>query len=442
MLYLRTGLPGASKTLNTLKEIIQDKHNAGRPVYYNNIKLLMLDFDVCCSFSGWFYGVYWLGIDPKKKKPLQNRLLKIHGEGELASLDTYPHLAQLYDAWLANLGFIDLWLYWVNRVYPDHRLEQLKFFLDSAEKHQITIEALKQFNLDFRHFEQPAFWYQLERNAIIIIDECQQTFPPRPAGAKVPLHCSEFETHRHKGWDIHLVTQDAKLLDNHVRRLAGCHVHYFNPFKSNRVTRYQGDKVFDQDDYFQKKNTISSIIKRDKAFYGLYWSADAHTHKLVIPKKLIVLLLVPVLLGFLIWYLLSGAWASNTQSHQSQQQLNQATNQSLSNTTGQSQRVSITPDIKPHSKLPDETPIGELCQHFSYAGFELKRTRYGTYNAVHFFTCELPYNENESKNDESFVKPSLLVDGNYLTRLGFDFEFLNRMPVLTYNGTQYIFPRY
>ena len=79
-------------------------------------------------------------------------------------------------------------------------------------------------------------------------------------------------------------------MDNHVRRLTGCHVHYFNPFKSSRVTRYQADKVFDQDDYFQKKNTISSIIKRDKNFYGLYWSADAHTHKLVIPTKLLLVL--------------------------------------------------------------------------------------------------------------------------------------------------------
>ena len=47
--------------------------------------------------------------------------------------------------------------------------------------------------------------------------------------------------------------------------------------------------------------------------------------------------------------------------------------------------------------------------------------------AVHFF-CNS--DEKEVKNDESFVKPSLLVDGFYLNKLGFDFEFSNRMPVL------------
>ena len=196
---------------------------------------------------------------------------------------------------------------------PKISFETIGIFLDSAEKDQITIESLKQFKLDWRYFDEPALWFELPRNSIIIIDECQQTFPVRPVGAKVPRHCSEFETHRHKGWDIHLVTQDAKLMDNHVRRLTGCHVHYFNPFKSSRVTRYQADKVFDQDDYFQKKNTISSIIKRDKNFYGLYWSADAHTHKLVIPTKLLLVLPVPFLIAFLVWYLVSGNWSTNTQ---------------------------------------------------------------------------------------------------------------------------------
>lgn len=439
MLYLRTGLPGASKTLNTLREITHEPRTAGREIYYHNIKLLLLDFEVCSSFQGYFYGVYLPSLDKKARVPVDKRLKKIHDVGELADEKSFPHLIHIYDAWLASKGDVLLWLYWVRIAYPDSAREPLRLFLESAEKDLVTVETLKQFNLDWRRFENPALWYELPRQSIIVMDECQQTFPPRPVGAKVPRHCSEFETHRHKGWDIHLVTQDAKLLDNHVRRLAGCHVHYFNPFKSNRVTRYQADKVFDQDDYFQKKNTISSIITRDKSLYGLYWSADAHTHKLVLPKKLILLLFVPLLLGILVWYLLSGSWASNTQPQQSKQQSAQPT---PSNATGQQQTLSITPGIKPHSKLPAETPIGELCEQFTYAGFELKRTQYGTYSAVHFFSCELPYNQNEAKNDEEFVKPSLLVDGSYLNRLGFDFEFLNRMPVLTYNGTQYVFPRY
>lgn len=442
MLYLRTGLPGASKTLNTLKEICHDKHSQGREIYYNNIKLLMLDFEVCSSFEGWFYGVYYPAIDKNLIKPIQQRLLKIHAQGELASLETFSHLRHLFDAWLVDKGDITLWLYWVKRCYPKSAYEQLQFFLDSAEKEQITTESLKQFNLDFRNFAEPALWFELPRNSIIIIDECQQTFPPRPVGAKVPRHCSEFETHRHKGWDIHLVTQDAKLMDNHVRRLTGCHVHYFNPFKSSRVTRYQADKVFDPEDYFQKKNTISSIIGRDKNFYGLYWSADAHTHKLVIPKKLLFALPVPFLVAFLVWYLTSGAWSSNHESTPAGEPSPVQSTVSQSSFQQPVKPIFTLPDIKPHSLLAADTPIGQLCDQLIYAGFELKKDKYGRYSSVHFFSCELPYNENDAKNEEDFIKPSLIVDGHYLTKLGFGFEFLNRMPVLTYNGVEYIFPRY
>lgn len=449
MLYLRTGLPGASKTLNTLKEIIEDKNNAGRPVYYNNIKLLMLDFEVCGSFAGWFYGIYWPELDVKKKPPLQKRLLKIHGEGELASLETFPHLEQLYNAWLGEKGDLMLWLYWVRLLYPVSRREELRLYLEFSEKDQITADSLKQFNLDFRRFDHPSRWYELPRNSIIVIDECQQTFPNRAVGSKVPQHCSEFETHRHKGWDIHLVTQDAKLLDNHVRRLAGTHVHYFNPFKSSRVTRYQGDKVFDQEDYFQKKNTISSVIARDKRYYGLYWSADAHTHKLVIPKKLLLALPIPFLVAFLAYYLISGSWLSNPVSVPVETSPNQANNSVTSHTSSSDSSSAYIPtdspepytQIKPFSAVSADTPLGQLCETLTYAGYELT-SRYGRYLPEHFFNCELPFNQEEAKNDENFVKPSLLLDGYYLSNLGFTFEYINRMPVLSYGNTRYIFPRY
>ena len=449
MLYLRTGLPGASKTLNTLREITHDPKNAGREIYYHNIKLLLLDFDVCHSFQGYFYGVYLPSLTKATIKPVNKRLQKIHGDGELADKTSFPHLIHIYDAWLESKGDVLLWLYWVRIVYPESARENLKLYIDSAEKDHVTVETLKQFNLDWRQFKDPALWYELPRQSIIVMDECQQTFPPRPVGARVPLHCSEFETHRHKGWDIHLVTQDAKLLDNHVRRLAGCHVHYFNPFKSNRVTRYQADKVFDQEDYFQKKNTIRSVIVRDKTMYGLYWSADAHTHKLVLPKKLILVLLVPFLVIFLAWYLISGSWSSTPPP--SNQQSSQANSQTQNIAAIQppptvdaytpTDKKPIYDQIKPFSAVPADTPIGQLCDSLTYAGYELK-TRYNRPVVEHFFTCELPYREDEAENQENFIKPSLLLDGYYLSNIGFTFEYKNRMPVLSYGNTRYIFPRY
>ena len=50
-------------------------------------------------------------------------------------------------------------------------------------------------------------WYEwAPTGAILVIDEAQRIFRPRPAGAKVPQYVQELETHRHKGIDIFILT--------------------------------------------------------------------------------------------------------------------------------------------------------------------------------------------------------------------------------------------
>lgn len=447
MLFLRTGLPGASKTLNTLKEIIEDPATAGRPIFYNNIKLLMLDIEVCSSFAGWFYGVYYKQLDDVKKKPLSRLLLKLHAQDELASLATFPHLQQVFEAWLEFKGHINLWLSWVKKLYPSSTTESLMLYLSSSEPADISIENLKQFNLHWNHFERPQTWFELPRNSIIVIDECQQTFPPRPVGAKVPLHCSEFETHRHKGFDIHLVTQDAKLLDNHVRRLTGRHIHFFNPFASKRITRYQADKVFDPEDYFAKKTASKSVPTRDTKFYGLYWSADVHTHKSTFPKWVFLLALAPLLIAYLVYNLITGTYVTGISSLKGDEakesaqntQINSPGNISQGNSPGEISQGKFT--VKPFNQVATDTPLNGLCDDVRYAGYEMQHKGKGRYVTVHFFTCELPVPENEKREDDE-PKPQILLDGSFMQNLGFDFEYKNDVPVLTYEAARYVFPKY
>jgi zona occludens toxin len=449
MLFLRTGLPGASKTLNTLKEIIEDPASAGRPIYYNNIKLLMLDIEVCSSFAGWFYGVYYKQLDDIKKKPLSRLLLKLHAQDELASLETFPHLQQVFESWIEFKGHINLWLSWVKKLYPSSAVESLQLYLDSSEPTQITIENLKQFNLHWNNFPRPQTWFELPRNSIIVIDECQQTFPPRPVGAKVPLHCSEFETHRHKGFDIHLVTQDAKLLDNHVRRLTGRHIHFFNPFASKRITRYQADKVFDPEDYFAKKAASKSVPQRDTKFYGLYWSADVHTHKSSFPKWILLLAAAPLVIVYFVYNLISGTYVTGISSLQPSQgdspgevsQANSPGKISQGNSPGEISQANSSYSVKSFNHVSKDTPLNGLCDDVRYAGYELQHKGQGRYVTVHFFTCELPVDENEKRDDDE-PKPQILLDGSFMQNLGFDFDFKNNVPVLTYESARYVFPRY
>lgn len=201
MLVIRTGLPGHSKTLNSIKEIDADASSSGRTVYYHNI--------------------------------------------------------------------------------PDLAVEKL--------------------NATWFEFDQPLEWFNLPHNSIIVIDEAQGWFAPFDARKAKPPHLEEFETHRHKGFDVHLITQHGMFLDSHVRRLAGKHIYFWRLFNGSRVSRYEFEKFTDTDKQSELKIGKKSIIKLDKSFFGLYKSAVAHNTKFRPPLVFFALPLLLVVLSVFVY---------------------------------------------------------------------------------------------------------------------------------------------
>lgn len=62
-------------------------------------------------------------------------------------------------------------------------------------------------NLPIPEGETMQTWHKwAPTGAILVIDECQRVFRPRPSGSKVPDYVAELETHRHKGIDIFIDT--------------------------------------------------------------------------------------------------------------------------------------------------------------------------------------------------------------------------------------------
>jgi len=61
--------------------------------------------------------------------------------------------------------------------------------------------------------------------AAVVVDEVQRVWRPRGVGSKVPPDIAALETHRHRGLDFFLVTQQPALVDKNVRALVGRHVH-------------------------------------------------------------------------------------------------------------------------------------------------------------------------------------------------------------------------
>lgn len=160
----------------------------------------------------------------------------------------------------------------------------------------VYVHGIPDLKLPWFNLDNPERWYELPDGAVVVIDEAQKIFPVRPSTQPVPTKCSQFETHRHKGFDIVLITQDAKLLDVHVRRLVGVHWHVERKFGVEAARLLQFEGCADPGDYHERQKAVGSVFKFPKKNFGLYRSTTLNTHKSYLPKKL---LLVPLFIGLL-----------------------------------------------------------------------------------------------------------------------------------------------
>ncbi len=206
--------------------------------------------------------------------------------------------------------------------------------------------------------------------AIIVVDECQRIFRPRPSGSKVPDYVSELETHRHRGLDFILITQHPRLIDVHLRGLIEHHTHLG---KTNlglrRKMEWTTGGAKDPESRANIREALISVYRLDKSVYGLYKSAEVHTK--IRTKKSKLLMLFPLalcLVGYGIWSF-TGFWgkfsgeeeqaktASTTQIAQAQTQpLAVSASEPVSN--GQYPKAETKPEEpkKPHLSEEDYQP--------------------------------------------------------------------------------------
>ena len=139
--------------------------------------------------------------------------------------------------------------------------------------------------LDF----DPTKWMDLPHGSIILIDECQEVFPKKPNGAQLPAFYEELAKHRHKGFDIFLITQHPTLIDNFVRRLVGQHFHSIRKFGLARATVYEWSACSPSPELpSSQKTAIPMKWKFPAEVFSWYKSAEVHTVKRAIPAKLVL----------------------------------------------------------------------------------------------------------------------------------------------------------
>lgn len=125
---------------------------------------------------------------------------------------------------------------------------------------------------------------------VLLIDEVQRIWRPRGLGTKPPDMIKHLETHRHKGIDIVLISQNPMLIDQNVRRLVGRHIHVRRLFGMARAVLYDWDGC--SVDVHRTKTATTSYWSYPKDGYKLYKSSELHTKQ---KQKIPAWLIVPVL---------------------------------------------------------------------------------------------------------------------------------------------------
>lgn len=144
-------------------------------------------------------------------------------------------------------------------------------------------------------FDHPDRWFDLPDGSVIVIDEAQRIFGNDGSRAR-PDKITRFETHRHQGLDIHLITQHPSLLATAVRKLVGKHINFIRPYgREKGIFRHEYEFCIDAPEKrVNFKQAQEERVTLDPDYFGTYKSSTIHTHKPVKPNYLKKL---PILIG-------------------------------------------------------------------------------------------------------------------------------------------------
>ena len=188
----------------------------------------------------------------------------------------------------------------IYHVKKDIEAENAKRRDKGLPEREIYHSGIKDLTLRWKPLDDAKQWHKLPVGSVIVIAECQTEFRPRGLGQNVPDYIAAFETHRHQGHDVYLITQHPMLLDQNIRRLVGRHWHVIRKFGLPVATIHEWSSTHEL-----TQRNLGTAIKRDmkypKEVFGYYKSAEEHTHKANVPKRVWFMLAAPLLVAFLVY---------------------------------------------------------------------------------------------------------------------------------------------
>lgn len=166
------------------------------------------------------------------------------------------------------------------------------------EGRQVYYHGISELQLPWIPLDTPEEWFKVPDGAIIVLDEAQKAFRVRAPSAKVPPHVEALETLRHRGLTLYLITQHPMIIDGNARRLCGRHLHLVRAFGMQGAVVHEFASVRENcDKPHGRKDSIKKDWRFPKEVFSLYKSAEIHTVKRKIPRK--VFLVIPLLLASL-----------------------------------------------------------------------------------------------------------------------------------------------
>lgn len=176
--------------------------------------------------------------------------------------------------------------------------------LSEKEKRTVYYNGINDLQLSWHLIDDPKKWPDLPFGSIIVLDECQDMFPVHETKLPSLSYVLELAKHRHKGFDIWLITQHPMNVHAYVRRLIDKHFHLIRAFGMQASNVHEWNKVADYPEK-SKKDDQTSIFPFPKDVYKFYKSAELHTIQRKIPKKIYFVLFIPVLLGAIGYFVYS-----------------------------------------------------------------------------------------------------------------------------------------
>ena len=137
-------------------------------------------------------------------------------------------------------------------------------------------------------WEDPKDWQALPTGALLVVDEAQR-FWRTSRDLNIPPEIQALETHRHKGIDFLLTTQQPGYLLKHLRGLVGEHVHHIRVGKMRARTLTWNRCCEDLTSSVEAKKADVGFFIATKDDFASYVSTVKDTHKPRINRRHILL---------------------------------------------------------------------------------------------------------------------------------------------------------